>query len=264
LEDEDAAVGVVDAPLTNSLPVSVPEQQLLSASSPIVTVPSVGTALKKDTIQRIVRASHAAKRKSRSRPSWRDRLANQRSSYGNEVSEGSSFDTSSDSDIESEYSEWNGISDGDEAEDVPGDVHTDNRAQSPGVSSAVPLVADEKTDTDPESSNTENSSEGEDDGNAQTRAKEFKEWAREQSGFGGSISNISSLPQLPPGLKTPYINALDEPVLAKVEKSKPVPSLSFILTLVLFYSNEKETGNTRNEAFIANYFTRAADYGNSQ
>jgi hypothetical protein len=179
------------------------------------------------------------------------------------VSEGSDFDTSSESDTEGQYSEWTGFSDKDEAEGVQGNAHVEPQAQSPEISLVAPHILDEEIDNDPRSSDIENSSDDEGDGDGQTRAKEFKKWAREQSGFGGSISNISSLPQLSPGLKKQHIITVDKPVAADLGKSKPVPLPSFILTLVLLCSDQKETGITRNEAFIANYFRRAADHGNS-
>lgn len=263
MEDDDAAVGIVVDPLTDSLQVSITDQQQLSDSSAIAIGSSVGTALKKGISQTLARTSHAAKRKRTSRPSWRERLANQQDSNDNGVSEGSDFDTSSEIDSEGQYSDWTGFSDGDEAEDLHDNAHTNPQAQSSEISLVAPHILHEEIDNDPGSSDIENSSEDEDDGDVQTRAKEFKKWAREQSGFGGSISNISSLPQLPTGLKKPHILTVDEPVAAKVENSKPVPPPSFILTLVLLYSNKQETGITRNAAFIANYFRGAADHGNS-
>src|ERR1700737_390358 len=72
---------------------------------------------------------------------------------------------------DSEYSEWNGFS----PQDSPDNTIT---IQKP---------------------NDEGSSESNEGGESLQRgAKDFKAWAREQSGLGDSISNISSLPQILP------------------------------------------------------------------
>jgi hypothetical protein len=66
--------------------------------------------------------------------------------------------------------------------------------------------------------------------NAQQRAKHFKLWAREQSGLGSSISNISSLPALPPTEmqeKLPHLkNQHESPTLPPMDNKPPRVPLS--------------------------------------
>ena len=136
-----------------------------------------------------------------------------------------SSESESGSESENELSEWNGFSDTDEPEaDALGGDHTED---SVFVAAALP-TPNKETNIILERSAIEVSSEDEDDTvDTQTRARDFKEWAREQSGFGSSVSNISSLPQFPPDLKKPKVISIDKPDLAKAEKPQPVYTPQF-------------------------------------
>jgi len=224
-EEEDAAVGVIDDISVNLTSSSILDGHAQQALSEDINKPMVGSALKGGKGQEDGKASNVVRRAKSSRLSWRERLGDKRNLLGVEKSEDPESEMSLESESESELSEWSGFSDRDELEP---DVGTSDHTQNSGAA-AVPLTAPtEEIDFISESSG-DNSSEDEDAGDRQTRAKEFKEWAREQSGLGSSVSNISSLPQLPPDLKNQKALTADiyTTDLAKVQKSIPVHSSQF-------------------------------------
>lgn len=206
----------------------MPDQHPQEKPSQKNNEPIAGSALKPGAAQAAGRTSHSAKRQRSTKVSWRERLGDKRVTLGAEITEESESDMSSESgsesENESEESEWNGFSDGNESD-------AEVQAQASGVSATSMPGSHEQTDEGIEeeesvlgTSDTDDSFADGEAGDTQTRAKEFKEWAREQSGLGGTVSNISSLPQLPPELAKPKPLPIEKPDLAKIEKSQAVHS----------------------------------------
>lgn len=150
--------------------------------------PQIGTALKISSLS-LDEHKPLVKRKWRcqNKPSWRQRLHDtypKSKIMDNEYSDRHLSSSSSEND---EYSEWSGFSSDDSAIVDPKDALFESKKDvnlPKGLDrSSVTAVAKQESGTKEESS--------------QQRAKYFKLWAREQSGFGGSQSNISSLPRFP-------------------------------------------------------------------
>jgi hypothetical protein len=139
-------------------------------------------------------------------------------------------DLSMSSPEDSEFSEWSGFSDG----DLTGDEHESNHQ----------LSKDEGENNSPLSQHETQESESEDEIDkheaAQRRARDFKLWAREQSGLGTSISNIDSLPALLPGQREAAACVLDRqdnppPVFDhKTNRQHVFYNLNSMLTVVIF------------------------------
>src|SRR5579862_4572464 len=162
--------------------------QPMSTASPIAPIALLGTALKKaDTVATV--EVNPRKRKRQEKMSWRERLELSRKKPAEDQSSQSEMSESSSEEEEEDFSDWNGLSGDDEddgGEDLPeqnGEYPLDS-AQTNGSS-----ISDVSSDSEDEQ--------------LRQRAGEFKNWAREQSGLGPSVSNISSLPPIPPRLSHP-------------------------------------------------------------
>jgi hypothetical protein len=131
------------------------------------------------------------KLKRQNKPSWRQRLQDARPTSKTMDNECTDRDISSPSSESGEYSEWSGFSSDDS-------VVVDPKDEPLESFNGVGLLNGLDRTSGTEVTNHESDTEGE---RTQQRAKYFKLWAREQSGFGGSQSNISSLPPLPPMLR---------------------------------------------------------------
>jgi hypothetical protein len=126
---------------------------------------------------------------------WRERMQDARGRPDMESNMSDDISEYSESGSESEeYSEWSGLS----------DAEPDNNAVD-GKGEEQPAKSVEKeppgSDGDDEEESEENVSSEVNDGqdtdtNIQERAKQFTDWARQQSGFGASAPNLSSLPQI--------------------------------------------------------------------
>jgi hypothetical protein len=140
---------------------------------------------------------------------WRERMQEARGMPNMDSNMSDDHSEYSESDSESEeYSEWSGLSDTEPGEEQlaksvekepPESDHGDDEENEQNASSEVDDVQDA-------------------DGNIQERAKQFTDWARQQSGFGGSAPNLSSLPQIPKKLRKPV-----DPTPAKIPVSSDVP-----------------------------------------
>ena len=182
---------------TTSEPVTLsgPSNALVK-NVPILSL--VGSALKKgiDTSSS-TSTTNPRKRKRSGELSWRERLEskNGRPEIGNSDNSTSESEASVSNDLGSssgsEYSEWDGFSDDKDLEvaAIYEDAHV--RLESRG---------DVETSEEGASSSTDQHTQQNNDAEQQTsqRLKDFKTWARQQSGLEGTESNIASLPVLRP------------------------------------------------------------------
>jgi hypothetical protein len=127
------------------------------------------------------------KRNRQNEPSWRQRLQDIHPTSKIMDNEYPYMEISSPSSENGEYSDWSGISSDDGSAVVDS---KDELFESKNVNSHKQL--DEAPGT--QVAKRKSGAEGE---RTQQRAKYFKLWAREQSGFNSSKSNISGLPELP-------------------------------------------------------------------
>jgi hypothetical protein len=151
----------------------------------MVGAAGVGTALKGS---KPISYSIPVRKRKHSQLSWRERL-NELGKKPNEKEMERSVSDAMSSD-DSEYSDWSGI-----PEDGSAPYIADNLREDQSGASAEQVKLSEDADEIGTSGSLSDASEEE---NIRRRANEFKNWAREQSGLGDSVSNISSLPQLAP------------------------------------------------------------------
>lgn len=127
----------------------------------------------------------------------------------------------SESGSESEqYSEWTGLSDSDTHSNA-----VDGKAEELPANS-VETDTSGSDDDDEENVNSE-LNDGQDAETIQERAKQFTDWARRQSGFGGSAPNLSSLPRTPKELRKPVEPVPGKPPLTSDVPKKKVDPLVF-------------------------------------
>jgi len=146
----------------------------------------VGVALKSG------RSNLSAARKRQKPPnklSWRERLEVKRNDADEEEASESDSDTSLSDD--KDYSEWSGFGSEDDNANSVAQEGTIHQGSSDSDDEIPPQNADE-VELDNFSATVLDG-----DDTVHERASQFKSWAREQSGFGISQSNISSLPSLP-------------------------------------------------------------------
>lgn len=164
-----------------------------------VNLPLVGSALRNGITTALVEHIPNRKKLRTENPSWRERLElAHRKSVQQDSSE---LDSSAQSSDESLFSGWSGI-----------------HSQDDGNGNVFPITEkSQPSETEPDSSrNTDSSTSSakahlkstEIESDTKQRAMQFKLWAREQSGFGTSISNIPALlipspkkPETGPSLK---------------------------------------------------------------
>ena len=185
----------------------------------------VGKALKSGHVGIFAKLGSTATAPKAKGPSWRERLEEARKkkhkqdlSEESDISEDEEGDEDDDEDRdvseEDEFSEWGGIA----------SEHEDAEAEERGEKEELNSEHEEE-DSDKEGSGIESEVEERDNGNfeeVQRRAKEFKDWAREQSGLGASLSNISSLPKvLPSQLRPPLARQEQETVTEQSLNSEP-------------------------------------------
>ena len=173
-------------------------QDDIGISKPSESV-EVGKALKSGTVTAFAKLGSKSTAKKSTQPSWRERLEESRKRKQKDDLSDESDVSESEDEVEEEdgddFSEWNGIAseagDEDAGKSQEGEQESDsgNEEQDP-------------VDDEPESE-----SEGERDNetveDVQRRAKQFKDWAREQSGLGATASNISTLPKVLPNQLRP-------------------------------------------------------------
>lgn len=220
----------------------------------------VGAALRSGVSQAI--PEYTAVRKSRKRqlkPGWRQRLEDARKALKYEESDISASSMSSSED--SEFSDWNGFSDGEFPDVVIGNKHEPMEPGNEANSTPGPYEADT-------SERYDSFNDGEE--NTHQKAREFKLWAREQSGFGPSLSNIASLPELPPRQLQPTLAVLEKQVDPPASsdndtKRQRVPNnLKSLLTLGLLSTGTERIVNPGVTSFSTHHYGRAADNGDSQ
>lgn len=180
---------------------SLPTTSSISKHPPVI----LGSALKRSDVESSEKPN-VKRRKRNDKPSWRERLEQSRKPRNDDISSQSDDD---------EFSDWSGIS---SSESVDGGHDEDGKGKpSDGE--------EEELDEVSESEDEELSFDT--DGDTQQRAKNFKDWAREKSGLGPTVSNISSLPTtIPDSLKpkTPVQNQVNlRPNFeSQAEKRQPV------------------------------------------
>ena len=170
------------------------------------TVPTiVGGALKSNGFAVVKRKT----KKGVTGQTWRERI---QGAYAF-PEDGSSFSDESESSSESrEYSEWGGLSD-DGREENEGEGEAGGHMVSDSVNEETSSSDDDEYEgEEPENKGPDSRS------NIHERAKQFTDWAREQSGFGGTTPNLSTLPQIPNELRNPV-----EPVPSKSALPSDIP-----------------------------------------
>ena len=173
----------------------------------------VGAALKSNGFAVVKRKP----KKAATGQTWRERI---QGTYAF-IEDESSFSDESESSSESQgYSEWGGLSDdGRQENEGQGEVGGHILSDSPNEETTS------GDDDDDEGEEAENKAP-ESKSNVHERAKQFTDWAREQSGFGGTAPNLSTLPQIP--------NELRKPVEHVPSKSSPPSDIA--KTKVLYHS----------------------------
>ena len=185
-EDELSANSAAEDDSRETVRVESKRSDALESSSQNINPSTIGAALKSgiSSLQ-----PSRKKQKSQNKPSWRERLEYSRKDSSDSDTSVSDSNTSTSND--DDYSDWSGL--GGENEQANSVVHeeTAHRDSSEGDDEIPPQDTDEV-----EAANlSQTDSDGGED--VHQRASQFKSWAREQSGFGSSLSNISSLPALP-------------------------------------------------------------------
>lgn len=217
----------------------------------------VGAALKPGVSQAITPVAALRKLKRRLEPSWRQRLQEARKKPVDEASDASDSGMTSLSEEDGEFSDWSGFSEG----DVDLEVHDQHLTPEPEnvISPSSDPSEAEKLESE------EERNDGEED--VVQRAKDFKVWAREQSGFGGSRSNIDSLPPLLSRKREAVTNAStiqDEPpnVSSSATKHQRVfNNIELLLMIVFLRKGTKRTLHTGFTPFSTYHCRRTADYG---
>jgi hypothetical protein len=182
---------------------------------------TVGAALKRPDDTLFNQSSRPRKRRKADKASWRERLEEARGKPAEDASDdrSDSSDSISSMSDESEYSDWGGITNNDQPDGVLEDRHVSQLRNDDSES--------ESSNSEVESeSETEGSSSAEDDSqdNAEQirqQAKGFTIWARQQSGFGETISNINSLPQLTDEQKKAISAARESEAISLVPQQEP-------------------------------------------
>jgi len=148
----------------------------------------VGSALKSGFS---IHGPTRTKQKSQNQVSWRERLEHSRKDIDDSDVNSSDSETSTSND--DEYSDWSGFAS--ESERVESVVHGESvNPQSPESDDGIPHPSMQQVDVADQDQTLDDGGE-----HLHQRVSQFKLWAREQSGFGNTQSNLSSLPVLPPG-----------------------------------------------------------------
>ena len=148
---------------------------------------------------------------------WRERI---QGAYAFPEDEPNVSDEGKSSSESQENSEWGGLSD-DGREEMEGDAGGQIRPDLPHEETSS---SDDDEDEDEEAENNGPDSKT----NIHERAKQFTDWAREQSGFGGTAPNLSTLPQIPKELRKPV-----EPVPLKSTLPSDIPKKKVFYHYVL-------------------------------
>jgi hypothetical protein len=208
-EDSDDEEDIIDTVSSKDMPrsahPSLPEKAIPSA---------VGTALKGTAS---VSDTFTGKKKKKTKLSWRERLNSMQKIPNEEQSESSESDEMSSGD-DSEYSDWDGFSGKNSADDAGSEAADDDESEHSDDGSEA-SEDEEEPETDNYSSESNDDTE-----DVRRRAKDFKNWARDQSGLGDSMSNISSLPQLLPEQRQAVMTAMkkqEEPPESVSTNAKP-------------------------------------------
>jgi len=176
----------------------------------------VGKALKSGTVTAFAKLGSKSAAKKSTQPSWRERLEESRKRKQKDDLSDESDVSESEDDVQDEdgddFSEWNGIASELEDEDVGQSQEGEDEPDSGNE------------EQDPVDDESESESEAERDietvEDVQRRAKQFKDWAREQSGLGATASNISTLPKVLP-------NQLRPPApISQQEETRPAQSFN--------------------------------------
>jgi hypothetical protein len=205
-EADDVLNGNVDTEIISAPDIA---SDTISASPFESETPAIGCALKLPDAERDSKIKQTIKRR-RLPPTWRERLEEaQIKARDSQLSERDDESASNNSD----YSEWSGFSsdDSDHGE-TPQNTNNHSAAMAEAPISKYPLVDDDSSDSEMD---------------LHHRTTSFKDWAREQSGLGPSISNISSLPPIPSRNVDLVAPARDIPlqdvkILYEPPKSQPV------------------------------------------
>jgi len=183
-EDERSIISAEDES-HDSVRIESKDDAILESSAHNTNLTAFGTALKSGF------SNHGptrTKQKPQNKLSWRERLEYNRKDKGDSDANISDSDASTSN--EDDYSDWSGFaSESDHAELV---IHKESvDPQSSESDDGIPPPATQQLRV---ADSLDDSGE-----NLHQRASQFKLWAREQSGFGNTLSNISSLPVHPPG-----------------------------------------------------------------
>jgi hypothetical protein len=213
-EDELSLNSAAEDDSRDTVPVESKRGDALESSSQNINPSTIGAALKSGISS--LQASRK-KQKSQNKLSWRERLGYSRKDASNSDAGVSDSHTSASDD--DDYSDWSGL--GGENEHANSVVHEDtaHRDSSEDDDEIPPQ------DTDQVEAANISQTDGDGGEDVHQRASQFKSWAREQSGFGSSLSNISSLPALPSPQSDPK-PTLSRPVdgpESLSNGSKPVP-----------------------------------------
>lgn len=208
----------------------------------------VGAALR--AVSGRASADHISIRKKRNtqvKPSWRERLEEARKKPNDgdpDLSEGSMSSSE-----DSEFSDWGGLS----------DVEATN-PEPERTNSHLPLLEAEIEDNPSSIKGYSRSSESmhnslyDGNENANQRAKNFKVWAREQSGLGDLPSNISTLLALPSKAPEAVVSPLKKqspPIVATKDVTRSrVLQLETIADSSHTLSASKETRIYRSHVFL--------------
>ena len=182
---------------------------------------TVGAALKRPDDTVFNQSSRPRKRRKADKASWRERLEEARGKPSEDASNEASDSSGSISSMsdDSEYSDWGGIS----SNDPPYGVLEDRHVSQPRNDDSDSESSHSEVESE---SNSEGSSSAEDDSQENTehvrqQAKGFTIWARQQSGFGETISNINSLPQLTDEQKKAISAARESEEISSLPQQEP-------------------------------------------
>lgn len=232
---EDSGLEENDTTKEINVDIKIPESSVPIQAEPV----TVGAALRNSNDTGFNIVSRPRKRRKVDKASWRECLENSRGKLSEDAeaeTDGSDSDSDSISSLsdETEYSDWGGISPYEEPDSVAEDNNGDKESQDSN-SEFESSQSDEESDSDSEeSSGTDDNSEKERQAeNVRRLAKGFTTWARQQSGFGETISNIDSLPQLTPEQRKAIIAANEAAKLPSLPPTEPVPTHQ----VTLFFTN---------------------------
>jgi len=242
----------------DSAQIESKEDAILESSAHNTNLRAVGAALKSGF------SSHGptrTKQKPQNKLSWRERLEYNRKDKDDSDANISDSDAStSDKD---DHSDWSGFaSESDHAESV---VHRESvDPQSSESDDGIHHPATELEVAD-QAQTLDDSGE-----NMHRRASQFKLWAREQSGFGNTQSNISSLPVHPPGKSGSQTTASkvandtpETPSNGSTPARVVAQSLPFLIKGT-FRTSKQTLIDTRVSDIITHYCRRATNHGNPE